>query len=935
MVDNTASVHDRHELFKQKELLRESQLKLQHLLVQMPVGVCLLEGPQHRYVFANPRFYQDLFGGSREIVGKTMLQALPELEGTEFPGLLNQVYETGVPYYGKEVLANIIDAKGLPQSKYLNFAYEPMRDSENNITGISSTVVDVTEQVIGRKIAEEGAEKFRALANSMPQIVWTALPTGELDYFNQVWFDYSGTAYEDNVGTKWVHQVHPEDIVETAERWSHSLKTGATYENEFRLKAANGEYRWFVARAVPSRDSDGNIIKWYGTNTDIHNAKLLSHDLETARRDTEIEQLKFRTIIADSSTSMAVLKGSDFIYEIANRSYLDLFSNRDLIGKKFIEALPELIGTEFPDHAKRVFETGVPYVDREARAFLKRTDKSPLEERYFDQTYSRMLDQNGRPYGVFIHAHEVTDRVRARRDIEEAAQRFRIAVDTATMGTWELNPQTGNVRWSQRTADLFGVPDLKTLTLDAALSHIHTDDIDRVVKAINEAIDPAGKGEYEIQYRVVHDDGEIRWVSLLGKAFFADTPEGRMTTSFTGNVLDITDRILAESALREAKERAETANIAKSAFLANMSHEIRSPLGAIMGFSDLLKASHLAPSDIANYVSVIDRNSNQLLRIIDDILDLSKVEAGKMLIEHLDFSLVDLLADFSSLMGYKARDKGITFSLLAANPLPNLVKSDPTRLRQILANVVGNAIKFTGRGRVEMTVSFRDSILEFAVRDTGPGISPEQAEKLFSPFQQADASTTRKFGGTGLGLVLTRRLAEALGGKFILQNSVPGQGSTFVASIHIELPKNYKLVDSKALTFVDRHHVEIAQDANALANLSVLIVEDSPDNQLILKTILSRAGAAIDIAGDGVEGVQMALAKSYDLILMDVQMPRMDGHEAAQILRSKQYRGPIIALTAHAMIEERERAIASGFSDFLSKPVKRESLIEMLLKFTR
>lgn len=376
------------------------------------------------------------------------------------------------------------------------------------------------------------------------------------------------------------------------------------------------------------------------------------------------------------------------------------------------------------------------------------------------------------------------------------------------------------------------------------------------------------------------------------------------------------------------KDEAERANEAKSSFLANMSHEIRTPLGAIMGFVGLLQDPELSQKEISNYLSIIDRNSIHLLRIIDDILDLAKVESGKMTIEKIRFSLTEFLTEFSSIMGFKAHESGISFEFTAETLLPEFVISDPTRLRQILSNMVGNAIKFTEKGQVDLTVVFNNNILRFKVRDTGRGISPEQRPKLFQIFSQADSSTTRKFGGSGLGLVLARKISQALGGDFNLIESEIGKGSTFEASIPVETPEQ--------TNFIPLKKIEISQAAKTaqidLKGFKILVVEDSPDNQTLIQMILTKTGAQIALANDGLEGVKSALANHYDVILMDIQMPKMDGHEAVHTLRAKGYTGPIVALTAHAMKEERERTIQSGFSHFLTKPINRKQLLDLMVQ---
>lgn len=384
--------------------------------------------------------------------------------------------------------------------------------------------------------------------------------------------------------------------------------------------------------------------------------------------------------------------------------------------------------------------------------------------------------------------------------------------------------------------------------------------------------------------------------------------------------------------LRQSKEDAERASIAKTEFLANMSHEIRTPIGAILGFTDLLKNPDNTSEENASYTGIVERNSQQLLRLIDDILDLSKVEAGKMSIEQVEFSLSDLIADFASVMKLKAGERGIDFILTLESPIPGRIGSDPVRLKQIMNNLVGNALKFTERGFVELSLGYQEPQLTLTVRDTGVGISEEQRQKLFRAFAQADSSTTRRFGGTGLGLVLSRRLAEALGGGLKLTASAPGAGSTFTATVLVKPVTGTELVSEKTLT-VRTARSALTVTTQALRGMKVLVVEDSPDNQTLIETYLRATGAEIRTANDGLEGREMALREHFDVVLMDVQMPRLDGHTATRSLRQARYGQPIIALTAHAMKEERVRCFESGFTDFLTKPLQRDLLIQVLSRY--
>ncbi len=395
--------------------------------------------------------------------------------------------------------------------------------------------------------------------------------------------------------------------------------------------------------------------------------------------------------------------------------------------------------------------------------------------------------------------------------------------------------------------------------------------------------------------------------------------------------LEMDRQTIQAKEFEDAKIEAERSNQAKSAFLANMSHEIRTPIGAIMGFVELLKDAELSAEDVLQYHTIIDRNSRHLLRIIDDILDLAKVEAGKVQIEKIEFSLVEFLAEFSSLAGMKARENGIIFEFVPETLLPEFIISDPTRVRQILSNIVGNAIKFTEKGKVIFSVSCTDKELRFKVKDTGRGISNDQRKQLFQAFAQADSSTTRKFGGTGLGLVLTKKLSQALGGDFDLIESEIDKGSTFESHILVGIPAQAKLVPILKLEIDAPSNPNIEVMPANLKRMKILLVEDSPDNQFLIQKMLVKTGAQILTVNDGSEGIKAALAHQYDVILMDIQMPVMDGHEAVRTLRAKGYSRPIVALTAHAMKEERERAVLSGFSHFLTKPIHRKNLIDLLV----
>lgn len=381
-----------------------------------------------------------------------------------------------------------------------------------------------------------------------------------------------------------------------------------------------------------------------------------------------------------------------------------------------------------------------------------------------------------------------------------------------------------------------------------------------------------------------------------------------------------------------AKLAAEAANRAKSAFLANMSHEIRTPMTAIMGYSETLLEPDQTLSDRHDALQIIRRSARHLLELINDVLDLSKIEAGKMTVNKTVMDVTQVIVDVVSLMRPCAAAKGLGFQLTFADAIPRTIYSDPMRVKQILMNLVGNALKFTERGEIRLRVSYeatgKSSRMIFEVADTGIGLSAEQAAHLFQPFTQGDDSTTRKFGGTGLGLTISRRLAEILDGELTV-NSLHGVGSVFRVAIDGGSLEGVEIVRGLTEAVLHAPVVETAVRKVTLRG-RILLAEDGPENQHLISLHLRKAGAEVVIAGNGRIAIDMAQSQAFDLILMDIQMPEVDGYAATSELRARGFRKPIVALTAHALSEDRERCLAVGCTDFLTKPIEKHTLLNAL-----
>lgn len=404
-----------------------------------------------------------------------------------------------------------------------------------------------------------------------------------------------------------------------------------------------------------------------------------------------------------------------------------------------------------------------------------------------------------------------------------------------------------------------------------------------------------------------------------------------------GKWISITiEQQITEKALEIAKNDAETANHAKSTFLANMSHEIRTPLTAILGYSEMLleEDDEISAEERKHEIKSIIKSGSHLHDIINDILDISKIEAGQLVFESCKIETVSLIDEITSIFNAQARDKNVTFITNYHFPLPKLIISDPTRLKQILINLCSNAIKFTKEGGVTIDVNYLDdeNWLSISVADTGIGMSEEERELIFKPFSQADNSITRKFGGTGLGLAISKQLAQKMGGDVSVE-SEKGQGSKFTATIDVGMPSTELQMISEKTASTEQNNKPFILPHDLVGH--VLLVEDTVENQKLITKYLIKTGLTVDIADNGSIALEMANTKTYDLILMDIQMPVMDGLEATKRLRQNGNHTPIVCITANAMKEDRKRCFESGADDYLTKPLNLSHFYTVLKHYLK
>jgi PAS domain S-box-containing protein len=698
---------------------------------------------------------------------------------------------------------------------------------------------------------------------------------------------------------------------------------------------ARGLPRFYAA--APIRLADGGVVgalTVYGQATRAHDEGLagrlqdladgIGDECERARAaeqalSRELELAKARKVMAAFVGSVpieSVMTDRELRVLTATPRWLQRFgfAEAQAIGRRLQDLAPEAFGV-FADDFRRCLEGETVRRDRLRIKFAETGGWVDLE-------MTPWRDESGAIAGLISAAHNVTEAVKAMRRSERTQQRLQLATEMANIYVYDID-------YAQRTIETAGknIYGIDESNRQAVIDSVFSDGGERYIDPrdrprINEATRRFDAGApFAEEYRMLRQDGEEFWVAEVMQA---TRDAAGATVRVIGAGQDITARKQAERALIQAKEGAEAANLAKSAFLATMSHEIRTPLNGVLGMAQAMAAGPLAPEQRGR-LDVIRQSGETLLAVLNDVLDLSKIEAGKLEFEEVEFDVGELAKGVHAAFSAVAAQKSLSFRLSLTRAARGCYRGDATRVRQLLGNLVSNALKFTEAGSVEVGVGRRAGALAFTVTDTGVGISPAQQAMLFRKFEQADASTTRRFGGTGLGLAICRELAERMGGR-IEVTSAEGQGSSF--TVVLPLPRVTGGRPAAPATAAP-------SPPCAPSALRVLAAEDNPVNQLVLRTLLSQAGVEPEIVGDGVDAVAAWESGDWDLILMDVQMPRMDGPTAARFIRGRERaqgraRTPIVALTANAMNHQVQQYLAAGMDGFVSKPIEVGRLFEAI-----
>ncbi len=660
-------------------------------------------------------------------------------------------------------------------------------------------------------------------------------------------------------------------------------------------------------------------------------------ELEEKNKIIEGSEKRFSSILSQSIMSIAILKGEDMIIAFVNEPLLKIWDKgSEIIGKPLFEVIPELKSQQFPELLNAVYTTGIPFSSNENRAVLMRNGIP--EERFFSVIYQPYTDIDNKITGVTVIGTEVTNYVQAKKQIEEnekeqkkLASHLKLATDSAKVGIWSLDLVSSKLDWSSKHKAIWGFDENREdLTYQDWQKSIVPEDKEMAFQNVEDA--NVNHTRYDIDYRIVRaNDGAIVWMKSTGKFHYDAFGKAVM---FAGVSMDISQQKKFDQELLEAKSRAETdkeiaehAVLAKQQFLSNMSHEIRTPMNAIIGFTKVLIQTDLNDKQ-KEYLHAVKTSGDTLIVLINDILDLAKVNAGKMIFVNEPFKVSESINTILHLFETKIQESNLKLVKKYDAKIPEIVLGDSVRLHQILINLLSNAIKFTHKGKIVVSVTLVNEekekvTLEIKISDTGIGIPLNRIEAIFENFEQAHSITSSLYGGTGLGLAIVKQLVEKKGGTISVQSTV-GEGSTF--SFTMSFQKNLEKLDCYQ---EEDGAVELDKE---IKNVKVLVVEDVMLNQLLMRIILDNFEFACDIAENGKVAIEKLETNAYDIVLMDLQMPIMNGFEATEYIRNTmKLQIPIIALTADVTSVDIGKCKAVGMNDYISKPIDDKLLYSKIL----
>ncbi|MFB2836575.1 PAS domain-containing protein [Floridanema evergladense] len=936
--------------------LQETQQLFESFMNHSPT-TAYIKDETGRYIYVNPTIERTFDRNLKDFIGKTDFDFFPA-------DLAQQWRNNDLAALASKQGLEFIETALQPDGEHIYTAFKfPLPDGQGRklLAGIS---LDITESQRIKDALHESNERYRILAEGLRQFVWICDDNGQLEYCNQYWYEYTGLNREQTINSGWTGVVYPDDVERLIEQWDIGTETKESYKIEYRVRKNDGQYRWFLGSIAPIYDSRGNVIKWVGSAIDIHDRKqaeaervnLLTaeqtarQEAEQARNQAEVERSRLQEFFRKAPALIAVTKGCNHIYEFVNTAHQEVVgrSEAELIGKPIREVFPELQGQGFFEALDEVYRTGIPFVGNEMPAVYDRYHDGNFFQGFFNCVYQPLWNTTGEIEGILLHAVEVTEQVLARQRTEELLKQLEserglleavlqqmpggVIIAEAPSGKLVLGNKQVEEIWRQEFIPSDNVEEYRQYSgfhPDGKLYQPEEWPLARSL-ATGEII----TGE---EIKILRGDGSYGFIEV-SSAPICDRA-GKIVAGVV-TFHNITDRKQAEKEREQllareqaAREESEAANRTKDEFLAVLSHELRSPLNPILGWAKLLRTRQMDREKTAQALETIERNAKLQAQLVEDLLDVSRILRGKLSLNISPVNLANVIEAAIETVRLAAVAKSIQIETNFPDRI-DLVTGDANRLQQVIWNLLSNAVKFTPiGGKVEVKLEEVNQQAQIQVIDNGKGIKSDFIPYVFDYFRQADSTTTRKFGGLGLGLAIVRQVVELHGGTVFAASEGEGRGAIFT----VKLPLLNRV--NKSIELKNNSDLAINTNNLPLTGVKILLVDDEADVRQLIGFVLEEYGATITVVSSAKEALTAFNESLPDILVSDIGMPEMDGYMLIEKLRSlpaeKGGEVPAIALTAYAGEVNEQKAFSSGFQKHIAKPVEPEILMQAITSLVK
>ena len=946
------------------------------ILLDSKFGMYIAWGPHYAQLYNDD--YRPILGSTKHPRALGALAADTFAESWSIIGPMFEDVRRGNAV-GSEDWMLPLDRHGYLEECFFTFSYSPIRDESGGVGGVHVTVTETTRRVLAErrlralhKLAESSfgkrtsveacvasASSLREAAADVPFALFYLLSpdgtearlagsfgieAGSSDAPASMRLDGSHGGAP-NASVIWpIHRVVATGAVTVVDQLTARVTPGpgATWEEPvhtavlvpIRRSPEAPTYGVLVAGVSPRRALDSDYTEFFRmVASHVATAVADARALEDERALVKAERERLYTHFLQAPFAVAVLRGTDFVVELANPVALSVWGKTTaLVGQPLLQGFPELVGQPFVTYLEEVLRTGAPH---EGKAALARTPRGPggeLADIYFNFVYSPLRDRHGAVEGVLVAGFDVTAEVNARREVEDAQRLFRSVIDNVPELAWTARPDGHIDFYNQRWYEYTGRTPAQMEGL--GWRELHDPKLLDAVDA-NWARSLATGEPFEMEYPLKGADGVFHW--FLCRVRSLRDAEGRVVRWFGTNT-DIDERVRLLASEKAAREEAERSNRAKDEFLAIVSHELRNPLNAMLGWTRLLQGSALPEEQRGRALETIERNALNQSQLIDDLLDVARIVAGKLPLDVQSVKLARVVEAAVDSARPALDAKELRLSVILDSDA--VLSGDPARLQQIVWNLLTNATKFTPRGgSIRVVLRRDDSHLDLLVSDNGQGIDASFIPYVFDRFKQADPTTTRAQGGLGLGLAITKNLVEMHGGNITVESKGIGHGATFVVRLPLAVVREREAIISSTARPRAEPPKTVFDPSPELRGLRVLAVDDEPDGREIVAAILASCGALVTSAGSVAEAMEVVGRDPPDVVLTDIGMPGEDGYSLiAQLRALPRSRGgatPAACLTGYASADDRRRALLAGFSMHIPKPVNPAELVAVVTSLAR